>query len=123
MKANELRIGNYVNADGNYKKVYNLYSNGWDFLHDDIDCRFVEYQNTKPIPLTEEWLLKFGFEKTNESKEVEWYVFNGFEVSTYNEGETVYFVYQHLVLRHIVSVHQLQNLFFALTNKELTLKL
>jgi len=118
MKANELRIGNYVNADGNHKKVYNLYSNGWDFLHDDIDCRFVEYQNTKPIPLTEDWLLKFGFEKKGSFYRIKNSRF--VEVIMHDEGIDV--TNYSVLLPHIKSVHQLQNLYFALTNEELTIK-
>jgi len=63
LEAKYLRIGNLVECNGSIKEVYNIYSNGWDFLYEDTDCRFVEHEHTKPIPLTEEWLLKMGFEK------------------------------------------------------------
>ena len=103
---------------GEFKEIHTVEIATFSMFLDGFDLQGIYFE---PIPLTEEWLLKFGFNKTNESKDVEWYKLNNFEVSTYNEGEVVYFVYQHLVLRHIMNVHQLQNLYFALTGTELTL--
>ena len=58
MKANELRIGNYVRHVFNCLEInepeYRI-ENGADILvHENLNCM-------KPIPLTEEWLVKFGF--------------------------------------------------------------
>ncbi len=58
IKANELRIGNWKSAISNsnvYSQVtiddfYEEYTTGQAFFH------------MQPIPLTKEWLLKFGFE-------------------------------------------------------------
>jgi hypothetical protein len=75
-------------------------------------------KNFKPIPLTEEWLLNFGFE----SDEIEWW--NGIlSIGICKEGLRYLPTEQinvrvGIVLQH---VHQLQNLYFALTNEELTL--
>ena len=110
MKANELRIGNYVIQDVEFIRGISSMS-----LH-----KFnLDLIKLIPIPLTEEWLLNFGFKQTNESEDVEWYNINGFEIAIDEEDGQVYFVYQHMVLRHILYVHQLQNLYFALTNEEL----
>jgi hypothetical protein len=49
VRANELRIGNWVET---FEGVIQI-QNGWE-----ID----EGNECQPIPLTEEWLLKFGFE-------------------------------------------------------------
>jgi len=52
LRASELRIGNWVKSPINgYKKISPV--NLCDFAHG--FCTF------KPIQLTEEWLLKFGF--------------------------------------------------------------
>ena len=67
IKANELRIGNSVMFFG-YHVVWGLQSNEAMLFTKkpsgtDDPFRIVSYQNIEPIPLTEEWLIKFGFEK------------------------------------------------------------
>jgi hypothetical protein len=118
MNANELRIGNLFIEKYSKKiiPVLELLRSGNIVF--DFEC-FGVWQ-AEPIKLTSEWLLKFGFKQTNESEEVEWYRLNGFDIATHEENGDVYFVYQHMVLRHIINVHQLQNLYFALTGTELT---
>ena len=66
MKASDLRIGNWIEVFyGSGDKLYQQV----DFISENlIECKpnLNIYGNTikyKPIPLTEEWLLKFGFEK------------------------------------------------------------
>lgn len=111
MKANELRIGNYtINENGGVVEMYStrirIFSDGTI--------------NYKPIPLTEEWLLKFGFEESENCYELE---ING-SISIFFAG------YLGVMIDGVFSfldkdqfyVHQLQNLYFALTNEELTLK-
>lgn len=136
MKANELRIGNLVKAtvinDGKILSVneiindngrYILYFNqkAGDFLK---DC--------EPIPLTEEWLLKFGFNQCfNEYHML--FSDNIFSLDIVIENDVYYPVIcsmpkniflseQRIRLHSIQYVHQLQNLYFALTGEELTLK-
>jgi len=50
MKASELRIGNWVNYDGRNCTIQE-------------PTDLVDADEFEPIPLTEEWLLNFGFEK------------------------------------------------------------
>lgn len=60
MKATELRLGNYVmNLEGEISKITGISDPiiSTEKMSGDIDAW------TDPIPLTEEWLLKFGFEK------------------------------------------------------------
>lgn len=108
---NELRIGNYIN---NSNKVLSITDSG--ILCTGLSMTgVVLIEIPKPIPLTEEWLLKFGFEyKSYGYGEKEWkqwnykgFNLNGFEYSSYLK---------------IDYLHQLQNLYFALTNEELTIK-
>ena len=57
MKANELRLGNYLYWKDEPMRIvdnYSLYKACIDVSRGD--------KRIKPIPLTEEWLLKFGFE-------------------------------------------------------------
>lgn len=80
---------------------------------------YVDY--LKPIPLTEEWLLKFGFEKQDNN----WKTLNlNFATIGWERlaGITLSFEMESIYLPHIEYVHQLQNLYFALTNEELKLQ-
>lgn len=116
MKASELRIGNFV------KSIDIEYVVSQIDVHGNIkgvegDTSFNIDKTTEPIPLTEEWLLKFGFQKNgcyyiSEETNIEFYLTNG---KLYCElyGETIF---------NIENVHQLQNLYFALTGEELTIK-
>ena len=74
----------------------------------------------EPIPITEEWLLKFGFEKIIGSNESNFT--NGFYNLFVNSlGEVnFYFFKEGDWYQKIDYVHQLQNLYFALTGSELT---
>jgi len=67
----------------------------------------------KPILITEEWLLKFGFENDDDQR----YFKNGIYLILYDEGCTILHNQIHI---NYFYVHQLQNLYFALTGKELT---
>lgn len=116
MKAEELRIGNWVHA---FKTSYKV--DRYDFGTEVIST-------FKPIPLTEEWLLKFGFVTKSIDSKVAW-IYNGFRVKDWSTG----FFYGHIEVFledeykdiddvEIYHVHQLQNLYFALTSEELQLK-
>ena len=119
MKAQELRIGNYVNLNGKDKQL------GIGGLKEIAYEEFSpKHTNVfKPIPLTEEWLVKFGFERValNDGVHYEndnmWiYLLSDcfdLELNTHNERFNLFRQYK----KH---VHQLQNLFFALTGEELT---
>lgn len=114
MKASELRIGNYYNQFENTKKV------SWSTLKT-LEESTTEQLWCKPIPLTEEWLLKFGFEKVGSNYENRLIILH-----TNNKTGTFDFLLNEphsnkLIVRVIESVHQLQNLYFALTNEELTI--
>ena len=100
--AKELRIGNLVNTKNGIKKVTEI---GIDY-----DCFFTQ-DHINPIPLTEEWLLKFGYIKIGNN-----YLIQGHSIWICND---LFMCDKNgMILKH---VHQLQNLYFALTNKELNL--
>jgi len=114
MKANELRIGNWVYCNHSLMRVNKIEDTIFGIIGGGTELKI--YQ---PIPLTEEWLLKFGFLKVaglwsynNGNQE---FVFNEDHISVIIEG-------QWMSLNHIKNVHQLQNLYFALTGEELTIK-
>lgn len=122
MKAHELRIGNFVNLfkgisdDGAEYEVYELVS--FDIYKlDESNCEDVE-----PIPLTEEWLLKFGFKRDGaEYKNGLWKI-----AVDYPKKEIIRFGlfskkldWTRLNETSFSYVHQLQNLYFALCGEEL----
>ena len=111
MKANELRIGNWVNnnpRDG----VITVFSNDKCVIRHKagIDRAFIE--ELEPIPLTEEWLLKFEFERNK-------YALNSFIKNDVIISTDKFIYMSRTKLKY---VHQLQNLYFALTGEELKLK-
>jgi hypothetical protein len=129
MEVKELKIDNWIK--------YNFKMQGWndvqvcanDFHNGFRDDKFVSI-NYKPIPLTEEWLLKFGFEKEMDGSLVlnnlAIFLDKRFKENVYLMtieggifGSEVWNKLHNLKLKH---VHQLQNLYFALTNEELTIK-
>lgn len=124
MKNNELRIGNWVTN-----------SNG-DVFQIEIGAFYLYHQNKEwgvlPITLTEEWLLKFGFESSDQEinymewthKEKHWFSLGNDGGLHDWENQPFYFRQDGYwdVKTPLTHVHQLQNLYFALTGEELILK-
>ena len=115
MKPEDLRIGNLVQRlDGTFRKID---------AHDLVSMQKNNTLKPQSIPITEEWLKKFGFEKANDLDEF-------YYLQIINDWTAIYYNTKHKICelsvsRHgsvikIKSVHQLQNLYFALTEKELT---
>ncbi len=102
MEAKELRIGNNIFVNGELQEVVDLP------LPENCTS-----ENTFPIPLTEEWLLKFGFRKYDMYYDVDDFYLIRLNDASFRAGSL-----SHLKMTH---VHQLQNLYFALTGGELTL--
>ncbi len=117
MKEADLRIGNLIVDKGAIKKVTG-YMNGHlytDYTAFDNTGYPVQYNEIKPIPLTEEWLVKFGFEAENG------YPFKMLKGFIKIRNGIWFFKYYDLDIE-IKHVHQLQNLYFALTGEELEIK-
>ncbi len=122
MKANELRIGNSVARKSNKSRCIVT-----TYLIDDIERGRHDY---KPIPLTKEWLERFGFGEIDFSR-------NAIEIGDPieqlflcldddEEGNCFTTVslwsdldYSAVFLNPLNYVHELQNLYFALTGTEL----
>tara|TARA_R110000822_G_C14906902_1_gene449700 strand:+ start:131 stop:493 length:363 start_codon:yes stop_codon:yes gene_type:complete len=116
MKATELRIGNWVEIQGLQSKV--ILVDVEECICENEYCEDFENnkitQNLQPIPLTKEWLEKFGFE--NNSMNLDEEGFLHLDIS-FLGGVNVYI--NDMEYPHINYVHQLQNLYFALTGEEL----
>lgn len=123
LKANELRIGNYLNGKQGHVIITEIRENNIVKIHDNTSIFYVG-TCLKPIPLTEEWLFKFGF-----IEKIDAYFYNDYCIEDiHNRVTWVINEFDHITDEFtaigcgINYVHQLQNLYFALTNEELTLK-
>jgi hypothetical protein len=121
MKATDLRIGNLVTqiierSTHNEEKTITI---EWQELmwisRDRVDFY-------KPIPLTEEWFVKFGFTLYNKENPIMFkgVVFIEQRQKTLIGTQFFTFHFDGNTIK-IQYIHQLQNLYFALTNEELTL--
>lgn len=141
MKANELRIGNLVLEKRKckisgicgmpdkdtildvYRSVNGVYDNYVVF--DDFPTT-MPIEALSPIPLTEELLLRCGFEKSVDS-----YSVGGVTLVLLNDAFSLLHGLDFDVFNAIIKfkncevehLHQLQNLYFSLTGEELDVKL
>lgn len=113
MEANELRIGNFVGDIGNipYQVYPQTILSLWQM---EISGKIP--LDVNPIPLTEEWLVKFGFTKSLANGTI--YCKARFMEIIYDSDIYLSFSGNRGKL-NIKHVHQLQNLYFALTGEEL----
>ena len=121
MKATELRIGNLVNNP--YDEPTNVDFNVLHYIGVCVMNKQI-IENYQPIPLTEEWLVKFGFKETTDNKLILYYeLSSGAYLEKVGEVLMLFdrggYMLSHDNLKH---VHQLQNLYHALTGEELTLQ-
>ena len=117
LSATELRIGNLVN---------------YDTAEGDILPNIIDWQDLKwlsedekgfnlvhnPIPLTEEWLLKFGATTFDGN-----FIIERFRL-IYKPNYKYYYVvdkYSNVYYSKVEFVHEWQNLFHSMNGKELTL--
>lgn len=157
MKANEFRIGNFINlkdwkdeidefvfnfdidqkqydnikfkGDG-FAKILNISDSEIELEAYSAELDYYSYDEIKPIPITEQWLTDFGFEKEplsddsvhyqilklNNDKHCDLCLSSGdkkgfLEVTLFPYEDWFRFRY----------VHQLQNIYFSLTGEELEL--
>lgn len=123
MKVNELRIGNFLGIISCIDD--NLHTHQvWHIKENDELINGIELTNFRPINIKEEWLIKLGFEKQKG-------IYRSFYQSNDNnylsicfDNDRYYFmdVNEDPSFSGFNYVHQLQNLYFALTNEELTIK-
>ncbi len=122
MKANELRVGNKINVEQTTHTVKKILSSVLISTWDKSTSKRIEtyrnsYDQIKPIPLTEEILLKCDcvLDKKLHTK------YGYFNYWFNSSGILCINLINDIV--HIKYLHQLQNLYFALTNTELNIEL
>lgn len=117
MESKELRIGNLVTYYGRVVSITGI-TEEHPFINM-ITADYLEWDEIEPIPLSKEWFERFGY---------------------YNENRPNHFIKDEMTIDEhtfwdcngifiddkngvcIKYVHQLQNLYFALVGKELTIK-
>jgi hypothetical protein len=134
MKTNELRIGNYVKSNDVNMSPYFIVTASFLKQNENEMSWFID-----PIPLNTNWLEKFGFEKNKDNrwmkKKIPYAIFY-FEYYATGEDNCMWRIEYHDTDygrneykdchqwgERLKYVHQLQNLYFALTGKELIIEL
>jgi hypothetical protein len=129
VEAKDLRIGNYVKApNGKEIEIVTVIEQLW------VCCEYCEghAELFEPITLTEEWLLRLGFTNDNQNKSL--YV-HPLPINPELQHKDLGFSYPSFFFNNrlcrwmdahtrvcVDNVHQLQNLYYAITGEELKLK-
>ena len=128
MNVQELRIGNRV-KEGIVEHI------GWRDGYYTVGCMktgfeaaatFYDSEDIHQIPITEEILIKCGWGKGEYDSEYTDNVSLKQEVLSYNVNAKMLCIetnYDVIEIKHIQYLHQLQNIYFALTETELEINL
>jgi hypothetical protein len=127
MRADELRIGNYLKRDVFLKVNAQTIVDIWE-----------KKKNYEPIPITEDWIIRFGFEMFDyllDEDEEDDFTYIDYRLPFKNKrfyytlctSREAFFdfclkltwVTDAIMLVRIKYVHELQNVYFALTGEEL----
>lgn len=112
IKLEELRIGNLV-APSN--AIYNeqfIKVESLNTFQINIDFRPYDLNNIKPIPITEDWLLKLGFCPLDHLDE-KWYEL---DQNLIKVGDRIYIKNEEFDYKSM-TVHKLQNIFYFLRRR------
>lgn len=122
MKINptELRIGNIVKYANESYNIVELYKNRITIEGIERQNYNICYSEISGFTITKEWLIKFGFKEILEEGNFELETTH-FNMTHFNNEFFISFgkYSERDIINHIKFVHQLQNLFYSLTNKEL----
>lgn len=131
MKANELRVGNIIEVEGKYITPSHLKENHFCWVikvtekGQKIYNPYLPYtdERVKPIPLTEELVFKAGFIHYDEDDNNNTIYAKGcYYIKKKPFSNNFFFVINKIDIK-IEYLHELQNLYFALTKEELNIKL
>ena len=115
MKATELRIGNIVDLGSRIAKIIEIGYSSWVVVDlEKTQDTIEDYERVQGLVLIDEWFEKFGFYKEGDISK--YWTLNNVDIWELNGG------FANDLDIPIQYIHQLQNLYFALTNEELTIK-
>lgn len=120
MKPQELSIGNLVCYNGKVVKVEQITKHkiGYHTKPNETRMNYARLCEIEPIPITEEWLTRCGFDRTS-------IIFqkNGFECSHYGNEWCMSCNCNEYELAPLKGFHHLQNAYYLVTGKELEIKI
>lgn len=121
IQANDLRIGNLVNYHTEQMDIIAQPINVGQIKWAEDDIEFFNLVHS-PIPITDEWLLRMGFEKLPHS-----FTCDIFHLTEWDDYPLNWCVAMNknnaVIVLKLKYIHQLQNFYHALTGEELTIKL
>ena len=112
IKANELRVGSLVYVLYQVSTITSIN----EFDVESHDCKDIPIEELRAIPITEEWLVKLGFVSNGINRCWK----DPIDLIYMGDNSWLYLANQRHV--NLFYIHQLQNLYFALTGEELTIK-
>ena len=130
LKTEELRIGNLVYFNDNMfpgkeNQIVEIIKISKNFVYDKTNKNTIigELENYKPIEINQDILLKLGFNWNDGAPYHDETILEDCFFG-YSQNEIQIFSgYEYKLLKRIKYVHQFQNIYFLLTNKELKTKL
>ena len=120
LKASDLRIGNFIKVISSTKTFdsFITQAKGYDIVR--IEEKSFNHWNYEPVILDEGWLLKLGFSEIGGCNEKN-FTNGDYNIFINSIGEVNFLFFREGDWYQKLSyVHQLQNLYFALTGSELT---
>lgn len=127
MKNTELKIGNYVQHNDEIIKVEQITKRkiGYHRNGDKSRMHYLKYSEIKPIEITEDILIRLGFEETFDDTYPEILRYDKINVIKFDERLLVY-IFNKCIDCHfsdrIKYIHELQNAYYVVNNKELHLQ-
>lgn len=128
MEAKNLRVGNYIlHPNTKLDIVKEIFAHErYGYAIKTENCHLAYYmmhegkELIEPVPVTAEWLEKFGFINDKETG-YRWFAPNNIDIA-YDLDDNCIRISDSWEFGKRKYVHELQNLFFALTGTELELK-
>jgi hypothetical protein len=133
IQAKELMIGNYLYCEysGEIIQVTEIKNDGvYASSNKTVIERYYYYEEIHSIPIDEKWLTDFGFDISKSPStwatkiELDYGMSNEYQIFK-NEVSIVdysFIYFRYKFITRVEYIHQLQNLYFALTGEELELK-
>lgn len=123
LKINELRLGSIIDFDGMKSVVKEIDNQGVVvFIKETDETEWIDLFQFTPISLTEEILLKFGFEQKDHLFRL--HLVNSIYIEFNSECGLWYFdIYMNTSRIELQYLHELQNIYSSITFKELEINL
>ena len=118
MNTKNLRLGNFIKTKlctNNIQKITGIF----EFSINTIDAENIDIFSFEPIPLTKEWLERFGFETTAWDCNTTHRLMIGKNDYCIVISSNGFCEVGDAIVMNMDYVHQIQNLYFGLTGNEL----